>query len=249
MISISTNHVVSWPTPASPGLQPVSNVAAVQPVRESARDGQTGLGAGRDGQTASVRVTTSRAGSAEREVPADAAPLLPRSYGRHGAEGKAEAPPVGGQAEAVPQEMQDKTEEARQAAAQQADEKAAAADRPQLQAVLTTVWQASAAVVERALGRLGGAEGEVSAVSGEAAGEAAATGASVARRALLPPAVTQPPVEPLPWPVMPEAQSPDAPAAGAPVDIRPVEDVVAYDEHGNSSWAPLEAGSLISQRV
>lgn len=248
MISISTNHTVSWPTPASPSVPAVSNVAAVQPVRETGRDAQTGLGAGRDGQTASPRVPAG-AGRSDREVAVDGAPLLPRSYGPNGADARAEAGRAPGQPEAASPDAQDKAEEARQATAQQAEEKAAAAERQQLQAVLTNVWQASAAVVERALGRLTGGEGELSGVSGESAADPAGVeGSAAARRPLLPAAVTQPPVEPLPWPVMPEADAPAA-AVGAPAELRPVEDVVAYDENGNSSWAPLEVGGLISQRV
>lgn len=243
MISVSTNQVVSWPTPASQAVQPVSGVAAVQPVRETGRDGQAGLGAGRDGQTATPRPAGARAGGADRETaPPESAPLLPRSYGRNGAEAAGEAAP----AEPAPQqakEKAEKAEEARQAAAQQqADEKADAAERLPLQAVLTNVWQASAAVVERALVRITGADTDAAGVV-RAAGNEPAAGA---RRPLLPPAVTQSPVEPLPWPVMPATE---AAVPGAPAEIRPVEDVVAYDEHGNSSWAPLEAGSLISQRV
>lgn len=240
MISVSTNQVVSWPTPASQAVQPVSGVAAVQPVREAGRDGQAGLGAGRDGQTAAPRPAGARTGSADREAaPPESAPLLPRSYGRNGAEAGGEATP----AEPAPQQAKEKAEEARQAAAQQqAVEKAEAADRLPLQAVLTSVWQASAAVVERALDRITGADTDAAGVVRATASEPAAG----ARRPLLPPAVTQPPVEPLPWPVMPATE---AAVPGAPAEIRPVEDVVAYDEHGNSSWAPLEAGSLISQRV
>jgi hypothetical protein len=35
----------------------------------------------------------------------------------------------------------------------------------------------------------------------------------------------------------------------APQDESAASEVLAYDERGNSSFAPLEAGSLISHRV
>ena len=97
-----------------------------------------------------------------------------------------------------------------EAAQRQAEREADAARERDKQAmehlkdVLTNVWQASAAVVEQALGL--------------------------------------------------EKSTPDKPAdtvalAAAAQDDTPGAEVVAYDERGNSSLAPLEAGSLISHRV
>jgi hypothetical protein len=244
MINISTSHVVSWPTPASPAVAPVSPVAAVQPVRESGRDPQSGLGAGRDGQASSQRAPGARPAQAEANAATDAAPLLPRSYGPAGADGRS------AQEAAVASAQLNKQEKAERATADQAEEQAEAATQKQpLQAVLTTVWQASAAVVERALDRFGGSAVDVPGPQSDTSPDLSAVAAAqMTRRPLLPPAVTQTPVEPLPWPVMPPSEEVES-TIDTPAEIRSVEDVVAYDENGNSSWAPVEVGSIISQRV
>lgn len=244
MINISTSHVVSWPTPAGPAVAPVSPITAVQPVRESGRDPQTGFGAGRDGQGAASRAPANRGAPAEADATPEPAPLLPRSYGPAGADGR-----TGPQADLAAAQLKNQ-QQAEQAAAQQAEEQAEAANRKQqLQAVLTTVWQASAAVVERALDQLAGSPSELPGTQSDTSPDLSAVAAAqMNRRPLLPPAVTQTPLEPLPWPVMPPSDETTA-AVEAPADILAVEDVVAYDENGNGSRAPVEAGSIISERV
>lgn len=244
MINISTSHVVSWPTPAGPSVAPVSPVTAVQPVRESGRDPQTGFGAGRDGQGAAPRAPATRSAPPEADSSPEPAPLLPRSYGPAGADGRS------GPETAAAAAQQKNQEKAERAAAQQAEEQAeAAAQKQQLQAVLTTVWQASAAVVERALDQLSGSPSELPGSQSDTSPDLSSVAAAqMNRRPLLPPAVTQTPLEPLPWPVMPPADE-STPAADTPAEILAVEDVVAYDENGNGSRAPVEAGSIISERV
>jgi hypothetical protein len=118
----------------------------------------------------------------------------------------------------------------RQKAEAQAEEKAL---KQQLQDVLSNVWKASAAVVEVVLGR----EAEM----------AEAGKVDAAAQAERPEAAN-------PAPRAAQAR-PGAPAQAANdavverVAARAAQDVVAYDAHGNSSWAPLEAGSLLSRRV
>ena len=119
----------------------------------------------------------------------------------------------------------DAEQNARQVAAEQAAEAARSAQRQEL---LTNVWKASAAVVDRVLGREDAAAVKPAAESQAASGR-------------------QQPMEQLalPWPVMrQEARSP-----GSRADFPPTQAVVAYDERGNSNFAPLEAGMLISRRV
>lgn len=93
----------------------------------------------------------------------------------------------------------------------------------QLQEVLATVWKASAAVVDVVLGREPNAPAANDAEAGAAA--TAAGGVADAAQAELPG------IDPL------------------PAALRRDPEPVAYTEQGASSWAPLEAGSLISHRV
>jgi hypothetical protein len=113
---------------------------------------------------------------------------------------------------------------AKQVAVEQAAEEARRAHR---QALLANVWKASAAVVNHVLGRDGAT----------ALQPAAEMQASPGRQ----------PLEQLtlPWPVMPQ----EARATLSRAELRSPEDVVAYDERGNSNLAPLETGVLISRRV
>lgn len=119
--------------------------------------------------------------------------------------------------------------EAEQNAKQLATEQAAdEARRVQRQELLTNVWKASAAVVDRVLGR------EDTNAINSAAESQGSSGSQQTMEALA-----------LPWPVMPQ----DAGASPSRADLGASEDVVAYDERGNGNVAPLEAGMLISHRV
>jgi hypothetical protein len=118
--------------------------------------------------------------------------------------------------------------EAEQNTKQRAAEKVAEAERSaQRQELLVNVWKASAAVVDQVLGR----------EDATAINPAAESQATAARQLLEQPA--------LPWPVMP----PEALASVARVSFPSPADVVAYDQRGHSSLAPLEPGALISRRV
>lgn len=107
-----------------------------------------------------------------------------------------------------------------------------AAQKLQLQEVLSNVWKASAAVVDVVLGR-------------EAAAVSAASKASAAPVAPLlgaPPANDQ---------VITAEEADRLPAnvIGLPAAALRDEEPLMYTEQGTSSWAPLESGSLIDQRV
>ena len=112
--------------------------------------------------------------------------------------------------------------EQRERAQDKAEDKAA---KLKLQEVLANVWKASAAVVDAVLGR--NADGVISAQSDDPA-RSSPDPSLVAAAQLLPGEVPQ---------------------ADSVTDLRDTQDVVAYDERGASSLAPLESGSLVNQRV
>jgi hypothetical protein len=120
-------------------------------------------------------------------------------------------------------------DEARQRAEQQKDEDTKAREKAeqklQLQEVLASVWKASAAVVDVVLGRES-AEA-ANAVDAEAVGKV-------------------PPAAGLPAP-SPVSGTQDSLAVAVP--LRREQEPVAYTEQGASSWAPMEAGLLLNQRV
>jgi hypothetical protein len=201
MLNISSTSAVSWPTPVAIGVAPVTPVAAVQPAQASGgSDGQTQTGFGREGRAPQQRqVTAAGRSGAEARAPAEAShpAALPRDPNTLPRE---PAPPDAGA-----------QRQARQEAARVAEQDKAR-DRQaieHLQTVLSNMWEASAAVVDRALGRE-----PASGDTPDAGGDTAA---------------------------------PDLSQAAA-IEARG-GDVVAYDERGASSLAPLEAGSLISHRV
>jgi len=209
-------------------------VAPVQAVNAISRDRQAGMGPGQDGNSPARAGNPGRAGQVKSLPEPAVPPLLPRETKRE----PNSADPV--------QEVSARQEQQQQRAAQElADQEADKALREKLQAVLTTVWQASAAVVERALGRepaneLPGPQSDTS------PDMSVAGSALVARRPLPPEAPQRPQAEPLPWPIMKAEE--DAAGLSAPAPLPP-EEVVSYDEKGNTSAAPLEVGSLISRRV
>jgi 2-hydroxychromene-2-carboxylate isomerase len=107
-----------------------------------------------------------------------------------------------------------------------------AAQKLQLQEVLSNVWKASAAVVDVVLRR-------------EAASVASAQGADGAALAPLAgtPSVNDQVI------TAEEADQLPANVIGLPVAARRDEEPLMYTEQGTSSWAPLESGSLLSRRV
>jgi hypothetical protein len=217
MINISTQLPAVWTPQAAQTPAAVAAVAPIRPVQESGRNGQSG--AGTDPETQAAR-------QGRRRPDSESAPILPRRSSQEEASTGALRSTSNAQAERLAQA--DAEQRAEQEAAQQAAE---AARREQLQSVLTNVWKASAAVVDRVLGRDDAAAGGAT-VSGTAAG------------APDPTSVRSQPAEQLslPWPV--QSQERALPAA-----MNDGRVPVAYDERGNSSLAPLEPGALISRRV
>lgn len=216
MINIAQPNPVAWPPRTSTAVAPVAAVAAIRPLQESARNGQSG--AGRESELPGARnerrVEGREAGRPMRDAGADG---VRPGAGRTAGEGR-EVGDV-----AARRELE---QAARQQAAEQVAEEAR---RVQRQELLTNVWKASAAVVDRVLGREEGAA--VNAASASSASETPA----------------RQPVEQLslPWPVMSQETRPGQTRPDFPAP----QDVVAYDERGNSNLAPLEAGALISRRV
>jgi hypothetical protein len=222
MISIASSQPVSWPTHTpSTAVAPVTPTAPVKPVQNASRDLQSGPGAQREDAQ-----KTSRAQGAKTETEASpqAAPLLPRERADQ-RDGKTTTDAAEAQQKAERQEAEDKAKEK-------------AAQNVQLQEVLSSVWKASAAVVNQVLGR------DVAPVAAaEAAAQAAAVEPAVALGEPLPPADV--------------AAVAAVAVMGAAVDgegvlpelRRPQEDPEAYTESGASSWPPVEPGLLISRHV
>lgn len=238
MINISSASPVSWPTPPSTAVAPVGPATPVKPVQAGGRETQDDVQARREARQP-------RAGAPrEAQDPAtDAPPLLPRES----AGGGAGAADVQARQDAAVQ----RAEAQKKAEADKAGHKKAM-DR--LQEVLSSMWAASAAVVDQALGRAS-ERSELPGSQSDTAPDLSAVAASTINRRLPPPpgragqageTLPQPAADGMPWPVMPPAAD-ETPAAAAPGV--PGGEVIAYDENGNSSLAPLEAGSIISERV
>ncbi|MDP2016397.1 hypothetical protein [Hydrogenophaga sp.] len=235
MINISTTSPVSWPTPPSAAVAPVEATPAVKPVQSGGREAQTDVQARREARRPVAK--------ADDEA-SPATPLLPRpSASDPGSQAAAQA-----RQEAAVQ----RTEQAlKKAEADKAGHKKAM-DR--LQEVLSNMWAASAAVVDQALGIEPKGDALPGNQSDTAPDLSAVAASTISRRqaARLADAAPTPqggePAVPqgMPWPVMPSAAEEGAALAAPEV---PGGEVIAYDEHGNSSLAPLEAGSIISERV
>ena len=219
MLNISNSQPVSWSTAPSP--------PAMAPVGSVPAVGAVQSSA-RDSQADSGR-------GGQGSPRSSAAPVV-----RAAGEGKSnpvQAVPL------LPREHAEEStpspasmvDEARQRTEQQKDEDQKAREKAeqklQLQEVLASVWKASAAVVDVVLGRE--SVQAANPVDAEMAGKAApVTGLPV-----------QAPV------------SGDAAAAGTQdgivdaVALRREQEPVAYTVQGTGSWAPMEAGLLLNQRV
>ncbi len=230
MLNFSASHPVSWttPTPPSTAVPAVTPVAPVQPAQGAGRDAQAGQGYGQNRQPANP----SKDGNSQ-----PGAPILPRQ-----ADGSAPGQGARGrEADAVDQRA------AQEAAAQEAERRAEdkEAIHQRLREVLSNVWQASAAVVDRALGRESASE--TPGPPGGASSGLSAVATSLATRRPMPMLPAPMPLSPPSAQATPVSDSSDAlPGAGHSL---PSTDVVAYDERGNGSAPSLEAGSLIDQRV
>lgn len=214
MINIAQPNPLAWPQAVSGATAPVAAVAAIRPLQETARNGQPGANPERESSGAR---TERRADTREGARPA-------RDAGADDLRRSAATTERGEAGDVLARR------EAEQVARQRASEQAAEeARRAQRQELLTNVWKASAAVVDRVLGR------------DDAAGVHAVSASAAA------PAPGRQPGEQLalPWPVMPQ----DALSGHSRSEYPAPQDVLAYDERGNSNLATLEAGVLLSRRV
>jgi hypothetical protein len=224
MISFTTSQPVHWPPAASPVVAPVASVSAVQPTQATSRDTQTGANTGgRDGQAQATRLASGGKDTTESTA-LPTAPLLPREQAEGGREN-------------APSSQAETAEKAERLAAEAQAQEKAEQKRP-LQDVLTSVWKASAAVVDVVLGR----EQQLQAAA--AAGSATGVGPS----GVIAPVATDTTQAEVTGTAVPTAV-PNNAAPTPPGEGRSGQEPVAYTEQGTSSWAPLEAGSLISRRV
>lgn len=240
MLNVSSTPI-SWPTPVSAGaIAPVPSVTAVPTVQTGGQDGKTQMGFGRDGRAASQP----QAGNTPARLPGEARANAD-STALAGA-GEVAGQPAAHDVAAQRQARQEAAEAAEQK--QTKDKKAV----EHLQTVLSRMWEASAAVVDRALGLEPAAEplpGNQSDTAPDLSAVAAST--MPRQRAAAAERAAQPALPQLPWPVMPEGHP------GTEIDVvgdgvgadGSTADVVAYDEHGNGSQAPVEAGAIIDERV
>lgn len=236
MLNISTTTAVSWPTPLSSAVAPVSPATAVQPVQAGGNDGKAQTGFGRESQAARQHALATRGQTEARGAVAEgSSPAASESRG-----------PAPQDPAAQRQAKQEATQVAEQ---QKAKDKQAI---EHLQSVLSRMWAASAAVIDRALGiePPNGSDALPGNQSDTAPDLSAVAATLVARKTpLVPERAARPAPEPLPWPVMPEAVAPEDGVVTAAVELVDPADVVAYDEHGNSSMVPLESGNLVNQMV
>lgn len=235
MLNISSTTAVSWPTPASTAVAPVSPATAVQPVQAGGHDGQTQTGFGREGRAATPQSQAPARTAAQARTAANAAEEAPRTP--------------------APQDIAAQRQ-AQQEAAQVAEQRQTKDKKAveHLQNVLSRMWEASAAVVDRALGIESAKASEVPGNQSDTAPDLSAVTASMIPRKLPAERQAASAQEPLPWPVMPEAAEGgevvlDVVGDGVGPETATVAEVVAYDEHGNGSPAPVEAGAIFSERV
>lgn len=215
MINIAQPNPAVWSSPASTATAPVAAVAPIRLLKEGARNGQAGTG--REQETPSAR--------ADRRADAREVARQGRDAAGDGARGVAGRSGTAGGESSDARVRRESEQNTKQLATEQVAEEARRAQRQEL---LTNVWKASAAVVDRVLGR-DDAIAVKSAAESQAPSDSAQSMEQIA----------------LPWPVMPL----DAREIPSRADLGVPEDVVAYDERGNSNLAPLEAGLLISHHV
>ena len=209
MLSINSNPSVPWPVTTGQTVAPVQPVTAPAAKQGSTSDSRQQAGDGRGAAlpSASVKVsTTAREKSAEPQ----AAPLLPR--------------------ERPPEDQQSAQNEVDEAKAEEAErQQEAERQRPQPQQLLSTIWKASAAVVDQALGESESASSPVGEPPALAESGAMVVVATAGR-------------------LVTGQQDPTEVQAGTTPAVDGQE-VVAYDERGNGETAPVELGAIISEKV
>jgi len=216
MINLTPTQPASWSAPTQPVTAPVPAVIAVTPASSAARDTATGQSfSGRsDARSPTAESAAAKSGRAsEAKTAVEPAPLLPR-------------PQKGRERDEAALQETEAQRKAEQEAAETAEPLA-----PRLQEVLSTVWQASAAVVDLVMGRPSSA---LSARPTETAGPNGAGATPLSLRTAQPAAN--------------ERLDTDA-DVDLLAEYRATQEPVAYTEQGTSTWTPLEAGTLISRRV
>lgn len=214
MLSITSSQPVHWPPSPSPSVAPVTPVGAVAPAQSQARDQASGFNSGQEGRAGTAPDTAQdRRVIADKAVPeSSAAPLLPREQPEGGQQGETASSVGSGKAT-------DKTREAQAKAEEKATE------QPPLQDVLSSVWKASAAVVDVILGR-------------EAASAKATTGVDLGK-AESPDRASALPVA-----------SGDAGASGFVPPWQPAQaEPVTYTDQGASVWGSIETGTRLNQKA
>ena len=221
VINLTSPSAVSWPAPSSAAVAPVSAVPAVPALSSAGSESQTGPRSGQGGR-----------GHAFPSPGEHSAQAWPQSAGRASGASSPEAHDF--QAQTLRRQAERETHAAREREKQAMEH---------LKDVLTNVWQASAAVVDRALGREPSTPGTQSDTAPDLSQVSATL---VSRRRSAPAGAPELPAEmpALPW----RPASTSGESSAILPDNEPVE-VVAYDDRGNSSLAPLDLGSHFSQRV
>jgi hypothetical protein len=209
MINIASSQPVHLPVARAQVVAPVAAVAAVAPTQRTQGDGQSSLGSDRNSRSDSAPDKRQTQDMDPGSLPA--APLLPRE-------------PVGGSRNApTTKDRESVKEQARDAEAAQQE---AATKSLKLMEVLSSVWKASAAVVEGVLGIENGK------VQGADGGQPADAQRNTDQNL---------------------AQHNASDASGQPGDNpllgRAAGDPVAYTEQGASTWLPLETGQLVREKV
>ena len=231
MINIASIPPASWPTSSTAvAVAPVSAVTAVSPSSRLGQDESSASGSGSgSGRQAPLAKDPQTGKGASRDASVEvshsapkAAPLLPE---------KTKAGESTSVAQAV--ENAKKAEQAAQDA--EAAEEQRVTQREKLLEVLSTVWKASAAVVDNALGRGDRAAAQI----GEIGVDAAPVVVPAAVR------TSQGTLDGSSGPVPPELAQADG---SAPAFVQ-TEPPVAYTERGESQWGTLELGQLVSKRA
>lgn len=215
MINIASSQPVHWPVAPAPAVAPVASVTAVTPTQRTPSDGGSNLGSDRD--TRSAMAQEKRSGQTKTPASSQAAPLLPREWLRND---RSTLPDKDGMAA---------KEQAREAETAKADSDS---KTKKLMEVLSTVWRASAAVVEDALGLESSGDKEGARGVGPPASRAQAASSKSLKEDFLPGDIADP-----------DGELQD------PLLGRAAGDPVAYTEQGTSSWAPLETGQLIRKQA
>lgn len=217
MINIASSQPVHWPTAPAPAVAPVASVAAITPTQRTQSDGQSSLGSDRDPRSGVAQDKRSTPDKAPASL--EAAPLLPRES----ADGGRKAPTA--------QDAEDSKEPSQEAKDVEAE---AAAKALKMLEVLSTVWKASAAVVEGALGiqsrAANGGHVQGADATGQKSGGMAMSGQILAQG-------------------RGGDVSDASPAGNDPLLGRAAGDPVAYTEHGVSAWMAMEPGQLLRKKA